>query len=199
MTSSWGVACFSGTSGTGDISIRFKQSSSEPSDARYKWDRNTPVNRMREGPVQRRQGQNQSVFIRGYKVSIREGIEKLLGPVKVSSTEHCKPGELFSRGGTSVPYENSSDSESATPPGSSNLTAGVSEGDITVDHVPDAPEVLAAIRLVLFFSFPLAVSPIQLYQSAPSRLRKQSPFLGISVTISLISCPVPRSCGCCHT
>ena len=97
---SWGVASFSSSSERTEISFNLSASQATEGNALYvhSWETSSPAS-VRIGPTLDR-GQifkeNQCVFIRGFKVSVRTGTwAKLLGPVKLTSILDAKPSSLL--------------------------------------------------------------------------------------------------------
>ncbi|KAJ7723408.1 G-protein alpha subunit-domain-containing protein [Mycena metata] len=132
---SWGVACFSQDTSEGEVSLELKASMVATGNVKYSWT-STEVS-----PIAARAGPdepgnlNQAVFLRGYKVMLRERFAGLRGAVKVSPVEDAKPRDLFPRK-SYVPYSDVKSSSSRlefTATGSS----GPTEGDAVVEYFPE--------------------------------------------------------------
>jgi hypothetical protein len=112
--SSWGVASFSGVSGDGEVSLQFKAAQVGAGGASYEWQWETQNSvAVRTGPkrVDREndQPQSQCLFVRGFKVAVRENplAVALRGSVNLSSVQDLKLGDIFPKG-SSVPFEGGS-------------------------------------------------------------------------------------------
>jgi hypothetical protein len=155
-TSSWGVASFSNTSTEGEISLTFKNAQVGGGSVSFKWQWETysPA-AVRTGPElaegERNSQQNQCLFVRGYKVAVRDNlVARLMGAVKVSSAGESKPADITSNG-SSIPFVVGSKTTSSgrrsdgwrnsgSPQGSSDA-GEYSDDDIVLDPVSEMAEV----------------------------------------------------------
>jgi hypothetical protein len=154
--SSWGVASFSNTSTEGEVSLTFKNAQVGGGGVSFEWQWETysPA-AVRTGPElaegERNPHQNQCVFIRGYKVAVRDNpIAKLMGAVKVSSVVKSKPEDIMSNG-SSIPFVAGSKttssgrrSDGCRNPGSPQGSFDAGEyfdDDVILDPVPEMTEV----------------------------------------------------------
>ncbi|KAJ7033194.1 G-protein alpha subunit-domain-containing protein [Mycena alexandri] len=132
---SWGVACFSQDTSDGDVSLELKASMVASGNIKYSWT-STEIS-----PIAARAGPdepgnlNQAVFLRGYKVMLRERFAGLRGAVKVSPVEDAKPRDLFPRK-SHVPYSDVKLSSSRLEFTGSGST-GPTDGDAVVEDFPE--------------------------------------------------------------
>jgi len=74
-TTSWSLAAFEKTTGTGEYPVQFRVSQAERNNiaATYTWDTTRALN-WRAGPIDKYEIPNQAVFIRGFKIALRTGM-----------------------------------------------------------------------------------------------------------------------------
>jgi hypothetical protein len=105
----WGIASVACTSETNAISLKFTAARVAEASATYKysWETHCPAT-VRIGPELcdgAERLQNQCVFMRGFKLTVREGMAALRGRTKVSSILSEKPGSVFPREkGSNIPF-----------------------------------------------------------------------------------------------
>ena len=167
---SWGMASFSCASEECDISLKFTAAQVAEVGAAYvySWETYVPAT-VRVGPYRDGGGQerlkNQSVFLRGFKISIREGaMGKLMGPVKLKYLERSKLNEISPREGGYIPYisggKSPSRSTGAEGSGSNQsspndietkraeaVDESSSDDDVDIEAFPGISEVSTIIRM----------------------------------------------------
>ncbi|KAJ7484519.1 G-protein alpha subunit-domain-containing protein [Mycena latifolia] len=137
----WGVACFSHAASEGEVSLELKASIVASGRIAYAWEAAdvAPVAaRAGPDPAHPNNAPNQAVFLRGYKVMLRERFAALRGPVKVFPVETAKPRDLLSRRASrSIPYSDVKQPSSPSFPVSESESTGASDGDAFLEALPE--------------------------------------------------------------
>lgn len=183
-TSSWGVASVSNISTEGEVALTFKNTQLGGGSASFEWQWETcsPA-AVRTGPElaegERNPPQNQCVFLRGYKVAVRENpVAKLMGPVKASFVVNSKPEDILSNG-SSVPFVGSSKTfarrfnsgnQSGSPQDSSKAGECVDD-EVVLEVAPGISEVsMLEFESHLSLTDIPAISPFNDYQQFSPRI-----------------------------
>jgi hypothetical protein len=99
-TSSWGVASISNLveKTAFSLTVTATDDTSIPATRRYAWDRTGQVT-ARAGPRHQARYENQCIFIRGYKISVREDLisAALKGPANVSHIIDLNPSDVLAK------------------------------------------------------------------------------------------------------
>ncbi|KAF7354579.1 Ribonuclease III [Mycena sanguinolenta] len=106
-TSSWSVAALENNSEDCELSLTLKPACVGSASATYAWDWECASSFTNSGP-RRRAGEeswtdNQTVFLRGFKVAVRQKLLRKSSTVTVLSIEDSKPSDIFARG-RSIPF-----------------------------------------------------------------------------------------------
>jgi hypothetical protein len=111
-STAWGIASISGASETSALSFKFTAAHLVEASAAstYSWEMHCPAT-VRIGPEpcgNPGRLQNQCVFLRGFKMAVREGpMAALKGSAKLSSVVNAKPGNILPRSnGNYIPFMN---------------------------------------------------------------------------------------------
>jgi hypothetical protein len=148
----------------------------------YSWETFCPAT-VRIGPSGQLSTQNQCIFLRGFKLTLREGpMAALKGSAKATPILNAKPSSIFSRGkGSYIPFMNSGQwssknsrdttsgdnhqmmhAPSASPVDDDEVREEVSsEEDVLLESVPSAAEVILPEKLFNFqLTRLLGISPL---------------------------------------
>jgi len=147
-SSSWGVASFENHSDDCHVSLKLTaaQCGSGGVSCAWKWERGNSIS-ADSGPI-RQHGEedwsnDQTVFLRGYKVAIRSRpLAALKGAVKISSITDFKSADILAKG-SFVPYSRgrwgSSGSGKSSTSSSGSSPGGASDSeDVNVEYSPEA-------------------------------------------------------------
>jgi len=139
---SWGIASFSDASEDSGFSLKFTTAPVGDVDATYhsSWDNHSPAT-VRIGPDSCSSKPNQCVFVRGFKIAVRESplAARLFGTVKLTSTPNAKspknPGgySSFRRNGSRSSLENQSRVSSPSSQESPSISDLDSDSDESSD------------------------------------------------------------------
>jgi hypothetical protein len=139
---SWGIASFSDASEDSGFSLKFTTAPVGDVDATYhsSWDNHSPAT-VRIGPDSCSSKPNQCVFVRGFKIAVRESplAARLFGTVKLTSTPNAKspknPGgySSFRRNGSRSSLENHSRVSSPSSQESPSISDLDSDSDESSD------------------------------------------------------------------
>ncbi|KAJ7261156.1 hypothetical protein C8J57DRAFT_1337226 [Mycena rebaudengoi] len=148
-TTSWSVAALENRSGDHTISFQLKAGlvGAAGVTCAWAWDTHNSDS-FRSGPDiapgEEDWSDNQTVFLRGYKISVRpKPLAALLGAVKVSNLDNLKPTDILrSRRSNFVPYSQSSSLDHAGRAGGVAESEGVSDTEV-VTEVEDIPTAAA--------------------------------------------------------
>jgi hypothetical protein len=118
----WGIASVAGATQANTLSLRFTAAQLQASaEYTYSWETHCPAT-VRTGPSGLSPLQNQCIFLRGFKLTLREGpMAAWKGPAKVSPILNAKPGRILPGGkGSYIPFMNGGQSS----PTSRNAASG---------------------------------------------------------------------------
>ena len=130
-STTWGIASVSGASGASALSL--KATAAQIVEARvtytYSWETHCPAT-VRIGPELRGssdQLQNQCVFLRGFKLAVREGpMAALMGAAKLSSIVGAKPSDILpGSNGSRPPFMDAGKRSRSGPSGKSSSNGGL--------------------------------------------------------------------------
>ncbi|KAJ6570324.1 hypothetical protein B0H10DRAFT_1964790 [Mycena sp. CBHHK59/15] len=145
-TAAWGAAAFSKSSGTGEVNMKFGPSPVAGQVA-YSWDK-TSYNYgfahagPHRQPGDEEWGENQSVFIHRYTVTMRRGLtSSLKGPVKLGPIQGYSSSQLagsLTRISGLLSWASSRNTDSASV--GRNGDQSPSESEVDVEYTPDVSE-----------------------------------------------------------
>ena len=168
-STTWGIASVAGATQANTLSLRFTAAQLLQASAEYtySWETYCPAT-VRIGPSGLSPLQNQCIFLRGFKLTLREGpIAMWKGPTKVSPVLGAKPDRILSGGkGSYVPFMNGGPQTSSTlrnaasgdshqmmhassgyHPSDDEVTEEASsEEEVLLESIPSAAEVIVPSR-----------------------------------------------------
>jgi hypothetical protein len=105
----WAIASWCSEADEGEISLTFKTSQLIEGGVSYSYSYETysPAT-VRVGPTTPSQKKNQSIFIRGFKIAVRESpLSKVMGQVSAISIVGTRPSKILPRPGGYIPFGDS--------------------------------------------------------------------------------------------
>ncbi|KAJ6481572.1 hypothetical protein C8R47DRAFT_591714 [Mycena vitilis] len=144
-SSSWSLAVAQNRSEETEMSLRLSATQIGSVGAKYAWDWEDTSGAANSGPRGRSEEEewkdNQTLFIRGFRVSIRSPpLSVLKGPSKVVSIENSKPKDLFRKSGFR-PFSQGGSDWSAGLGGSGSGSSGApSDNGVSVEPIEEGPK-----------------------------------------------------------
>jgi hypothetical protein len=153
----WGAASYSDSTGQAGFPLRFTavDAATFRGTSQYSWESSNSVEARTCPALSEDISMNQCVFVRGYKLALRENLYKrsFVGQVKVSDIVSSAPGDVLAKGRT-IPG-------AATRAGWFSRLFGrgdgvpkpsVEEADLSVESYPKVPDVRFRTHFTSFYS-----------------------------------------------
>lgn len=168
-STTWGIASVTRASGSNSLSLKFTAARVVEAGAAYtySWEKYCPAT-VRIGPTPSSDNserlQNQCIFLRGFKLTLREGSMAVLkGNIRILSTSNAKPGNILGGRSSYIPFMDGGQrfwpgkglEHTSSGSGQQNMQASLcppeteankedvsSDGDILLEAVPGVTEVI---------------------------------------------------------